>query len=63
VNVPAGSDPHMPDHPIIRSDSMSDSELELENMDEYFLSEIYNEKVADKFINKDKSPPKAKILK
>lgn len=51
VNVQAGSDPHMPDHPLIRSDSMSDSELELENMDEYFLSEVHNDKVADKFMH------------
>jgi len=43
-----GSDPHMPDHPIIRSESMFDYEDELANIDEYFLSEFKNDNVTEK---------------
>jgi hypothetical protein len=38
----------MPDHPIIRSESMLDYEDELANIDEYFLSEFENDNVAEK---------------
>ena len=46
--INSGSDPHMPDHPIIRSESMFDYEDELANIDEYFLSEFKNDNVAEK---------------
>ena len=38
----------MPDHPIIRNESMFDYEDELANIDEYFLSEFKNDNVAEK---------------
>ena len=47
--INSGSDSHMPDHPIIRSESMFDYEDELANIDEYFLSEFKDDNVAKKF--------------
>jgi hypothetical protein len=53
----------MPDHPIIRSESMFDSELELENIDDYFLSEHKNDNIADLLCLADKSSRSARALK